>query len=176
MRHAANIRSIEALQYFRSNLIVYAERAGATVDEVMDEARRTRMWLQNDRKPYWQKQVRHLTRKLEEAKSELFSARLSQFHESTQLQQMTVNKVQRAMNIADAKLKLVNQWIKRFDHQVDPVAKQVEKFRTLILTDVPKATAYLSQAVKTLDEYAETHAPASYPSAVTGSPTGKDES
>ncbi len=176
MRHAANIRSIEALQYFRSNLIVYAERVGATVDEVMDESRRTRMWLQTDRKPYWQKQVRLLTRKLDEAKSELFSARLSRLHEATQLQAMAVDKAQRALNAADAKLKLVNLWTKRFDQQVDPVVKQVEKLRTLVLTDVPKATAYLSQAVRTLDEYAETHAPSISRSPLTNSSDGKAES
>jgi len=50
MGNQAKVTSTEALDAFRSNLIVFRAKAKKSVDEVTDEVRRTRGWLQLDQK------------------------------------------------------------------------------------------------------------------------------
>ena len=46
MDRQAKVTSTEALGAFRSSLILFIETAGNALDEVRDEVRRTRTWVQ----------------------------------------------------------------------------------------------------------------------------------
>ncbi len=154
MAASANVNSIDALERFRSGLIVYVEKARATVDDITDDVRKTKQWLEGDQTRLWQQEIRKRTRKFEEAQQELFTARLSGFKEDTQLQLMTVNRTKRALEEAEEKLKTIRRWIRDFDSVVVPVAKQMEKIDAVLTSRMPKATAYLTEIIKALESYA----------------------
>jgi hypothetical protein len=155
MAHQARVTSIEALAIFRAQLIVYLEKATCAVDDVSDDVIRTRVWLQNDQRMHWEAQIRQRTRALETAQQELFSARLSGLREATAAQQLGVAKAKRVLAEAQAKLGVLKRWNRRYDSEAGPLAKQVERLRDLLASDMRKAVAFLAQAVNALEAYAD---------------------
>jgi len=155
MPEKAKVSSIEALEEFRSSLIVYLGNALRTLDEVSGDVMRTRAWIETDRLVHWENEVRRRTRKLQEKQQELFSAKLSSLREATQAENLAVLKAKHALNEAQAKLDLVKKWNRQYDNRVQPLAKEVDKLRDVLTVHMGKAVAYLTQATKTLGDYAD---------------------
>ena len=159
MAERAKVTSVEAVESFRAALIVYLKSARATLEEACDEILRARAWVQEDRRPFWQNEMRIRGRKLEETRAELFSARLSQFQESTALRLMAVQRAEHAIRDGEAKLSVIKKWSRELENQTDPLLKQLNQLQGFLTTDMARAVAYLAQVVKTLDAYASVTAP-----------------
>lgn len=155
MPEHARVTSLEAIENFRARLIIYRDKAGRVLDEVSEDVVRTRLWLQNDRRTYWQAQIERRTRDLEQRQQELFSAQLSGLREASYIQQMAVQKARRSVREAEVHLQTVKEWGRQFDHRVEPLARHVEKLRHILGTDLGHAVAWLNEATKTLADYAE---------------------
>jgi hypothetical protein len=108
---------------------------------------------------HWENELRRRARALEEAQQALFSAKLSNLREASALEQMAVQRTKRALDDAEAKLRTLKQWNRVFDSRVWPLVKQMEKLHTVLTNDMVKAVAFLTQAISTLDEYAEVAPP-----------------
>ena len=160
MPDRAHITSVDALESFRANLIVYLSKARPTLEEVSADVQRMRDWLENDQRIYWENELRRRSRDLQEAQQALFSSRLSQLREASAAEQMAVQRTKRALDEADAKLRIVKQWNRVFDNRAGPLVKQMEKLHTVLAHDMVQAVAYLTQAITTLDAYAGTAPPA----------------
>ena len=161
MADRAQVTSVEAVESFRADLIVFLTRARAALEEASDDAMRTRLWVQNDQRRVWEGQARLRGRKLEEARAELFSAQLSQFSESTALHLMTVQRAERAAREAEAKLALLKKWDRDLENRTDPLVRMVSQLHSFLSVDMGRAVAYLGQVVKTLEAYADVVAPGS---------------
>ena len=165
MPEKANVSSIEALEAFRTTLILYLSKARPTLDEVSADVQRMRIWLEDEQRSHWQHEVERRRRALQEAQQALFSARLSSFREESSAEQMAVHRTKRECEAAEEKLKLVKKWDRDFDGRVDPLVKQVEKLHTVLANDMVQALAYLAQVIKVLTDYANLKpAPAAPPS------------
>lgn len=151
MSHKADLK-IDALDSFRGNLIHYLERATATLDEVSSEVRRISLWLNEQKKPYWEREVRLRARALEEAQQALFGARLSSF-QSKGLQEMAVNRARRALKEAEEKLKYVRLWQRRYEKEVEPLAREIEKLRPFLAQDLKKGVRRLARLRQSLENY-----------------------
>src|SRR3954467_6129020 len=97
MADKANVSSVDALEEFRANLIVYVSKARPAIEKVSSEIQRTRSWIQNDQRVHWEAQLgkRHLVR--EQAKQALSSARIAVFKKDATLEQLAVQRAQRAV-------------------------------------------------------------------------------
>lgn len=155
MPDRAKVTSLEALEAFRARLIVYREKAGRVLDEVSDDVTRTRLWLETDRPAYWQNHLRRLSRDLEQAQQELFSAQLSGLRDASINQQVAVQKLRRAIRAGEDKAKTVKQWQRQFDTRIEMPARQAEKLRHFLEHDLSKAVAFLNEVIKSLAAYAE---------------------
>jgi hypothetical protein len=155
MPERAKVTSLEAIESFRARLIIYRDKAARVLDEVGDDVTRTRLWLETERPAHWQNQIRRLTRELEQAQQELFSAQLSGMRDASYAQQAAVQKCRRAISDAEDKGKLVKQWQRQFDQRVESPARQVEKLRHLLAHDLGLAVAWLNEMTKTLSAYAD---------------------
>ncbi|MGV3757727.1 MAG: hypothetical protein ACO1QS_20285 [Verrucomicrobiota bacterium] len=177
MSQQARVSSVEDLERFRSQLIVYLEKLTGAVDNVTDEVMRTRAWLENDRRLQLEGDLKRQAKVLEMAQQELFSSRISNLQPSSLDRQMAVRKAKQKFDETMEKLTVLKKWNRQFESEVDPLAKQVEKLRTLLGTDMQDAVVFLTQAIKTLDEYARMRPPsngAATPSSVeTGDQTGE---
>jgi hypothetical protein len=159
MATQARITSTEALESFRASLIVFLGKARRSVDDVSDEVRRTRVWLQHDQRIHWEGEFRRRTKQLEQAQAELMSAQITSNQTSVLLRQAAVIKAKRALIEAEGKLRTLKKWVQNYDSCVDPVAKKLESLREYLSTDMPKAIAYLASVQKTLDAYAAAAVP-----------------
>jgi hypothetical protein len=159
MAERAQVTSFEAVESFRADLLVFLTRARAVLEEASDDVLRTRLWVQNDQRRLWEGETRVRERKLEEARSELFNARLSQFQDSTALQLMAVQRAERAAREAEAKLALLKKWGLDLENRTDPLVKQVTQLHGFLTIDMGRAVAYLVQVVKALEAYADVATP-----------------
>ena len=154
MPDKVNITSVEALDDFRAKLVIYLSKARPTLEEVAADVTRTRVWLENDQRIHWENQVRRRTKVLEQAQQALFSSRVSALREASGAEQMAVQRAKRSLDEAAAKLQVLKKWNREFASQVEPLVKQLDKLHTFLSHDMLKAIAYLTQQVKTLDDYA----------------------
>jgi hypothetical protein len=165
MPERAHVTSVDALEAFRSNLIVYLSKARPTLEEVSAAVQRMRGWLEGEQRTYWENEFRRRRRAWEEAQQALFSSKLSQLREASAAEQMAVQRTKRAVDEAEGKLRILKQWNRVFDNRVDPLVKQMEKLHTVLAHDMVQAVAFLTQVVRTLDAYAEVAPPEGVPGA-----------
>lgn len=154
----AKVRSIEALNSFRSSLIVFRTKARRALDQAGEEVHRSRNWLQNDQKLHWQTELRRRTRAMEQAEQELVTARFSTLRNSTTMQEAAVRKARLSVQEAEEKIRHIKTWSRQFDSLVDPFLKKIESLRSYIDNDLPKAIAFLTNAEFHLLAYAESAA------------------
>lgn len=163
MAENAHVTSLDALESFRSGLIVYLSKTRPLIEDACDDVGRTRQWLQSEQRTHWENQVRQRTKKLEAAQQALFSAGLSNLREPTMTERNAVAKAKRALDEAVEKLRVVKRWSMEFDTRAEPLVKQLEHLRTVLASDMPKAVLHLGQLIKTLDAYAGISPSASAP-------------
>lgn len=155
MADQAKITSIEALETLRASLIIFLNKAHSRIDEVGDEIRRMRMWIQNDQRLRWESEIRKRRRILEQAEQELLTARLSSMRENNSLQMLAARRAREALAEAEEKLKNVRRWSRDFEFSVEPLWKKLGNVRSTLDHNLPKAIAYLNEAQKNLVAYAE---------------------
>lgn len=155
MPERANVRSVDAIDAFRANLVVYLSQARPALEEISAEAMRTRVWLENDQRLQLEHQLLRRRKQLEEAQQGLFSARLGTLRKETAVEQMAFHKAKRAVEETEDKLRVLKKWTREFDSRVQPLVKQVEKLQTVLTNDMVQAAAYLAQTIQTLAAYAE---------------------
>ena len=156
MGEQAKVTSLDALEHFRARLIVFIGKSRRAIDEATDEIRRTRQWVENDRRIFWEAQVKKAQKRLELAEAELMSARMSEFIDSPTTQQMLVRKARRALEEAEGKLRKVKEWTRRYSETADPLAKKLDSLRHHFDQVMPHGVTYLAEAQKLLEGYTET--------------------
>jgi hypothetical protein len=167
MAQQAQVTSVEAIEAFRADLIVYLTKARPALEEISGDILRMRQWLQHEQRRHWENELRIRTRRLDEAKAELFNAKISLQHsQATTLPQMAVQRAQHLVREAEAKLAILNRWDHEMENRTAPMAKQLEQLHGFLTTDMKRAVAYLGQAVKTLDAYMDVSPTASSGSSV----------
>lgn len=155
MPQKAHVTSLEALELFRSNLIVYLSQARPALDEISAEVMRLRIWLEDEQRLFWEKQMKRRSKELEQAQQALFSSRLGMLRKETAAEQFAVHRAKEAVVQAELKLRILGKWSRDFEGRVQPMVKQMEKLHMVLSNDMVKAVAYLNQAINTLAAYAE---------------------
>lgn len=160
MAEQARVTSLDALEFFRQRLLVFQSKAQRVLDDTRDEVKRMRNWLQNDQWLFWEQQIKKRGKMLEQAEAELMTARFSEFVDSPTVQQAAVRKAKRALEEAEEKLRMVKKWSQEFERLADPHVKKLDRLRGWLDSEVPKASAFLWNAQRTLENYAQTEMPA----------------
>lgn len=153
MSAQAQVSSIESLESFRADLILFISQMQPVIDESNSEVMRMRQWLENEQRAFWTDQLRRRRRKLEEAQADLFNARISLMNDSCILPQMAVQRTQRSVAEAEQKLAAIKKWLRELEPLTEPLLKQVEQLRGYLSTDLGKAVVRLTEDIKSLDAY-----------------------
>jgi hypothetical protein len=154
MSEGAHVKSVESIEAFRSDLLIYLSKSRPLLEDACDEVTRTREWLRSDRRIYWEQQMRKRKQALEQAQQALFSAELSKLRAPSTAEQAMVHHARRMLGEAEDKVRKIKRWIIELDNHVAPTLKQFEQLRTFLAADIPKAAAYLAQVVAALETYA----------------------
>lgn len=163
MADQARISNLDAIEAFRSALIVFISKTRQTLEMAQDSVKKTRAWLQTEQPFYWTTQIKARQKKLDQANAELMSARLSEFVDAPSVQQMAVRKAKAALEEAQAKQERTKAWARDYDRMVDPMSRKLDGLRDFIENDLGLAVAYLVEIQKILQAYNETPAPAASP-------------
>ncbi len=159
MPQKAQVTALDALESFRSSLIVYISQARPALEEVTGDVLRTRVWLETEQRTHWENELRKRRKLLEQAQQALFSARLGNLRAETAAELMAVQRAKRAVDEAETKLRVLKRWAREFESRVQPLVKQMETLHTLLSNDLVQAAAYLAQALNTLSAYANLKPP-----------------
>jgi len=171
MSGSAQVRSIDALDAFRAQLVIYLEKARPVVDEIGGDLRRMQLWLETDRLQHWQRETLRRTRVLEAAQQALLSARIATFREATPLEQNAVQAARRSLEEAQDKLRVLKRWIREFGPQTESFARQIGALDSSLAQDLPRAIAYLTETLRLLEDYSDRHTrPSASPPASTPLP------
>lgn len=155
MSSPAQVRSIDALVQWRARLILYLSKAKPLLDDTSSEVTRTREWIRQDRRVFWENEVRRRTRQLENAEQALFSARSAHLREATSAELAAVQRAKRLLAEAEEKVRVIKRWSLGFDEQAGPLLKQVEQLRGLVAGDLARGVDFLDRLIATLESYAE---------------------
>jgi hypothetical protein len=155
MADRAQITSFEAIEAFRSDLINYLSKARPALEEVSNEVLRAKQWLQNDQRRLWEGEMKARSKKLERAQAELFSVSMSKIQEVSAAQQLLVQRAKQAVEEAQQKLAMLKKWDREIDNRSEPLVKQVDQFQSYVATQMPRAIAYLTDVIRTLEAYAD---------------------
>jgi hypothetical protein len=153
MAEHANITSLEALETFRSNLIVYVTKSRNALHQINDEIRRTKMWLENDQKMHWEMEIRRRKRVLDQAEGELLTAKRSSLRNDVSAQILAVRRAKAAVEEAELKLRNVKKWAQNFESTLEPISKKLQRMGNFLNHDLPKGVQYLDQTQNTLQAY-----------------------
>jgi predicted HicB family RNase H-like nuclease len=154
----AQITSVEALEAFRADLIVFTGQMRPVLDELASEMVHLKSWLQDEQRQFWENQIRLRRRRLEDAQAELFNARFSSLQTSASLHAATVQKAQRAVQEAEQKITLLKKWDRDLENLAEPHLKQLDQLQGFLATDMQRAVAYLTQVIQALAAYTDTAA------------------
>ena len=159
MTPQAKLTSVEALEVFRASLIVFVTKANNSLDQAVDEVRRTRGWIQQDQRSHWENEMRRRARVLQQVEQELVSARMSKALDNLAAQQAAVHKAKRALEEAQDKMRKVKLWIRDFDGLVEPMSKGLNSLRGYLDHELPQGIAYLAEVQKIMESYLESSKP-----------------
>jgi hypothetical protein len=155
MAESANITSVDAIAAFRAALIVFLGKVRPLLEETSGEIIRTRQWVEEDQRRYWENQFKLRWRKLEEARAELFSATLSKLQDASSLHHMAVQRADRSVRECEAKRSMLRKWTRDLGDKADPLLKQASQFETFLATEIPRAIAYLDRVIEAIEAYAD---------------------
>lgn len=153
MANQAQVTSVEAIAAFRAQLVVYLAQMRPILEEVTSEVLRARGWLDDDRRRHWQQEHRRRSRKLEDARQELFTASMSRMGDAKSEHQLAVQRAQRELREVEEKLVVLKKWGQELDHRTGPLVKQMEQLHGFLGVEMERAVAYLDQALRALDAY-----------------------
>lgn len=153
MPEIAQVRSIDALDDFRAHLVVYLEKARPALEEIGGDLRRTQLWLESDRLLHWQREVLRRTRVLEAAQQALLSARIATFKDATPVEQNAVHAARKSLQDAEDHLRTVKRWIRELGPRTEFLTRQLGGLDSALSQDIPRAIAWLTQAVRVLEAY-----------------------
>jgi hypothetical protein len=68
---------------------------------------------------------------------------------------MAVQHAQRAVHAAEEKMRMLKKWNRELENRADPLVKQIEQLHGFLTNDMVRAAAFLAEAVKILQSYAE---------------------
>lgn len=155
MAEFAQVTSFEALEIFRTHLILFLTKARVHVDHSGGEIRRMQGWLQNDQRLHWEREIRRRRRTLDLAEAELLNARMSGLRDSHSVELMAMRRAKKAFDEAEEKLQSVKRWTRNFEQCIAPLAKRLESFHNILDQELPRAVSYLLETQKYLESYAE---------------------
>jgi hypothetical protein len=155
MADRAQVTSVEAIEAFRSALVIYLSKARPALEEMANEVARAKQWLQNDQRRKWEGEMKMRSKKLERAQAELFSVSMSKFQEVSSAQQLLVRRAKEACDQAQEKLTMLKKWDRELENRSEPLVKQVDQFQSFVTSEMPKAIAYLNNVIRSLEAYAE---------------------
>jgi hypothetical protein len=157
MSNAARVDSIDALKAFRVSLIKFAEEADAALAGAESEMQRMVGWLDREQLSFWQLQIRKRQEALGRAQEALRMKKLfpdAAGRTPTPIEEeKAVRKCKAALEEAEQKLANVKKYSRVLQREIMNYKGGVQRFATLVGSEVPVAVARLDKMAGLLEQY-----------------------
>lgn len=153
MADKAHVTNVEVLETFRTQLMLFIEKANRSIEEVSEEVKRTRIWLQSEQKLKIQHEIKRRQKEIEQIEAEYYSARLANATERKTGIQMQLRKKKEQIRELEEKMRAVQGWLRHFDSKVEVEARKVEKLQSVLDSDMSRAVQFLNESAKALHDY-----------------------
>lgn len=161
-----DVQSIEVIREFRAHLLRFGEDAKNALAATEMEISRMVDWLTNDRRLYWEGQIRRRREEVSQAKSEMFRKRTSQMHG----RDANISEQRENLRIANLRLQEAEEKLERVRRWVTPLQQAIMEYRgrsrplaDLAEADLGNSVALLDRMIVALEEYAATAPPPTDP-------------
>ena len=157
MSPAAKVTSIDAVQAFAAALERFHEEASNALEELGLQVRRAKEWVQDDRRQYWDQQVRRGWQKVTEARIQLEQAktfrRIADYRPSCIDEKKALEGAKRRLRLAEEKVEAVRHWSRVVEHAVGEYRGEIGPLTAWLEVDAPQALATLKRLTEALDTY-----------------------
>ncbi len=157
MGPSAKVTSIDAIQAFAAALERFQEEVSNALEELGLQVRRAKEWVQDDRKRYWDRQVRRGWEKVTEAKVQLEGAktfrRIADYRPSCIDEKKAHEAAKRRLRLAEEKVEAVRHWSRAVEHAVSEYRGETGPLAAWLEVDAPQAVATLRRLTDALDTY-----------------------
>lgn len=161
MAKSANVRSLEALREFRVALIKFIDKAKRAISTSDSEVARMKSWIESNQPTHWTRELRKGEELLNQAKSELFRATLSQPDDprGPTDQVRLVRRRKEEIEFAKKKLEQTKRWSRIYERNANEYRGAVSPLSSALDGSALKAVVLIERSIKTLEQYLSTSAP-----------------
>lgn len=165
---SANVRSFEAIQRVRDELVRFTHRSADGMDELAGEIRRMVDWVEHDRPAYWKMRVRKAYDALGQAKSDLNRCLMYPVNDETPScaeEKAAVKKAKAYLEYCETKQRKVREWAQTLRHELHEYGGRMGKLKSLVEIEAPKTIALMERQTEALERYLSAVPSASMPKA-----------
>ncbi len=151
-----DVKSIDILKDFRAHLCHFGEDAKHALAAVEMEINRMVDWLTNDRRLYWQAEIRRRHDDLLQAKTELHRKRTSQMfgHDASLSEPRELLRIAKLrLEEAEQKLEKVKKWGPQLQQAILEYQSQARPLSDMIDGDLAHSLTLLDNMITALEEY-----------------------
>lgn len=153
MGSGARVTDIRALTEFRPALIRFSEDAQRALTSPGSDAGRVMTWLQQDRLPYWKREIRIRSEQAVVANSKLVQQTSSQTPRPSVDARKAYELAKRRVQEAEEKYDRTRRAVLNLQKEIDRYRGAVQPMASIARSDMTSAVGRLDGYVKTLDEY-----------------------
>jgi len=161
MAKAANVRSLEALREFRVSLIKFIDKSKRAIATSDSEVMRTQIWLESNQPMHWKRELRKAEEQLNQAKSELFRATISQPDNprgpTDQVRMVRKRKIE--IENAKEKLERTKRWSRIFEQSTNEYRGAIAPLSSALDGTAQKAVVLIERSISRLEEYLQGNRP-----------------
>lgn len=151
-----DVQAIDVIREFRAHLVGFGDDARNALAATDMEISRMVDWLTNDRRLYWQAEIRRRREELSAAKTELFRKRTSQMfgHEASLVEQREKMRLATLkLEEAEGKLERVKRWVQPLQQAIMEYRGRSRPLADMLDSDLENALALLDRMIGALEEY-----------------------
>jgi hypothetical protein len=156
MASSANVTSIDAIRLVRLALQQFQADAANALMQLELEGRRPVAWIEHDRAPYWEREVRKASDKQSEARVELEKAEVTtsaEEHKYAYDERKRLEKAKKRLRLCEEKIQKVKKWRSVIHKESETFEAQVAKLKRYMEHDLVQAVAALGRMAEALDKY-----------------------
>jgi len=158
MARFARLTSIDAVRELAVALRIFGEEALGALDELDINVQRATDWIEQDRKNFWNHEVRRGTERLSEARVELEKAKtyrkMDDFTPACREERVLVDRMKSRLQTAEEKHRVLPHWEQKIRHAIRELSGRQTQLATWLREDLPSAISVLEQMMRSLERYA----------------------
>ena len=155
MAESVNVKSLDALQEFRSALIQFIDKAKRATSTAETEVYSVQAFVSKTQFMYWRSKIRKSEEKLSQAKSELYRASISQPDNprGPTDQIKLVKKRQEEIKYAHQQLARTQHWARILEHQNHEYRSAMAPLAASLDGDLQKTVVKIDNAIASIELY-----------------------